>query len=52
MTAGGIALKVVSFVVSRFLPKLYDSIKMIIFGLTGKRYFVDYRWYGNTFYSK
>ena len=52
MTAGGIALKVVSFVVSRFLPKLYDSIKMIIFGLTGKRYFVDYRLYGNTFYSK
>lgn len=30
MTAGGIALKVVSFVVSRFLPKFYNSIKMII----------------------
>lgn len=52
MTVGGFVLTAVFFVFSRFFPNLYDSIKMIIFGLTGKRYFVDYRWYGNTFYSK
>lgn len=52
MTISGFLVELAVNVVSRFLPKLYDSIKMIIFGLTGKRYFVDYRWYGNTFYSK
>ena len=52
MTAGGFVISAVFFVLSRFLPNLYNSIKMIIFGLTGKRYFVDYRLYGNTFYSK
>ena len=33
------------------LPKLYDSINMIIYGVSGRYYYRDVKWYGIKYYK-
>lgn len=35
-----------------YLPKLLDSIKMIIYGIQGKYFYVEKKWYGFKYYDK
>ena len=35
-----------------YLPKLFDSVNMILYGLKKKHYYWDKKWYGITYYSK
>ena len=35
-----------------YLPKLYDSVMMIIYGIRKKNYYRDAKWYGVKYYAK
>lgn len=48
----GIAMTVFFNIVLRYFPKLYDSINMIIYGLSGRCYYRDVKLYGINYYNK
>ena len=35
-----------------YLPKLIDSVKMIVYGIKNKNYYWDKKWYGIKYYDK
>lgn len=39
-------------IVLMYLPKLYDYINMIIYGLSGRCYYRDVKWYRIKYYNK
>lgn len=49
ISLGGLVVSTVIFIALRFLPKLYDSVSMIVFGINGKSYFINRKWYGFTY---
>ena len=50
-SAMGLAITVACTVASVYLPKLYDSVKMIIYGIKNKNYYWDRKWYGIKYYA-
>lgn len=46
----GLAITAICTVSLMYLPKLYDSVNMIIYGLSGKYYYRDVKWYGIKYY--
>lgn len=50
-SAMGLAITVACTIASVYLPKLYDSVKMIIYGIKNKNYYWDRKWYGIKYYA-
>ena len=48
----GLAISVACIVASVYLPKLFDSVKMIVYGIKKKNYYWDRKWYGIKYYDK
>jgi hypothetical protein len=52
LSVAGLAINVICTLALVFLPKLFDSISMIFYGLKNKSYYWDVKWCGIKYYSK
>ena len=52
LSIAGLAISAVCRVALLYLPTLFDSISMILYGIKKKSYFWDKKWYGIKYYSK
>ena len=48
----GLAITVACTIALVYLPKLIDSVKMIVYGIKNKNYYWDKKWYGIKYYDK
>lgn len=52
LSIAGLAISAICTVASLYLPKLLDSIAMILYAIKNKCYYWDKKWYGIKYYSK
>lgn len=48
----GLAITLACTIALVYLPKLIDSVKMIVYGIKNKNYYWDKKWYGIKYYDK
>lgn len=51
LSVAGLCISAICTVALMYLPQLFDSINMIVYGLKNKRYYWDKKWYGIKYYA-
>ena len=52
LSVAGLAITAICTAASLYLPKFFDSISMILYGLKNRCYYWDVKWYGIKYYAK